>query len=136
MEGIAYVLTITGFLGVFLEDGLLSYSLYILLWTLSGLYFIYLGRINPLFCLLLALGFMALTIWMFSEIYLLLGVTTSTAESIYFSIVTWTTLGYGDIQPTGSARNYAASEAIIGYLYMGLIVSQFFRLSATEDSGK
>ena len=43
--------------------------------------------------------------------------------ALYFSIVTWTTLGYGDLQPTESLRLFAASEALIGYLYLSLPVA-------------
>ena len=34
-------------------------------------------------------------------------------SSIYFSIVTFTTLGYGDIQPIGHYRIFAAIEAFV-----------------------
>ncbi|MCT9096824.1 pentapeptide repeat-containing protein [Haloarchaeobius sp. HME9146] len=42
--------------------------------------------------------------------------------SLYFSIVTFTTLGYGDIQPEGFSRYVAASEAVIGASLMALLV--------------
>ncbi len=41
---------------------------------------------------------------------------------LYFSIVTFTTLGYGDFRPTNNARLISASEAILGYLVLGIIV--------------
>ena len=40
--------------------------------------------------------------------------------TLYFSIVTFTTLGYGDMQPLPSMRLYAGAEAIMGYIYLGL----------------
>ncbi|MDL0143640.1 pentapeptide repeat-containing protein [Halobacterium salinarum] len=43
-------------------------------------------------------------------------------NSIYFSVVTFTTLGYGDIQPVGFAKYIAASEAVIGASLMALLV--------------
>ena len=49
-------------------------------------------------------------------------------SSIYFSIVTWTTLGYGDIQPTGALRFVAAIEALTGYLYMALLTGSIISL--------
>ena len=64
----------------------------------------------------------------FSNIYIEHGiinngvVTHEYKDTIYFSIVTWTTLGYGDFQPTESARIWAATEAFMGYIYMGLLV--------------
>jgi hypothetical protein len=42
--------------------------------------------------------------------------------SLYFSIVTWTTLGYGDFRPTPAARPFAAAEAIVGYLAMVMAI--------------
>ena len=41
-------------------------------------------------------------------------------DFLYFSIVTWTTLGYGDIIPSPASRMFAASEALYGYVFMGV----------------
>lgn len=43
-------------------------------------------------------------------------------SSIYFSIVSWTTLGYGDYQPLGWVRIIASLEALIGYIFMGVVI--------------
>jgi Ion channel len=45
------------------------------------------------------------------------------ADFLYFSIITWTTVGFGDIVPTPSSRMFAASEALCGYVYMGLYLA-------------
>ncbi|MFL6843341.1 MAG: potassium channel family protein [Allosphingosinicella sp.] len=43
-------------------------------------------------------------------------------DCLYFSVVTWTTLGYGDFRPSAAIRMTAAAEALIGYVGMvGLI---------------
>ena len=43
---------------------------------------------------------------------------------IYFSFVTLTTLGYGDILPlTFSARSLAYFEAIVGQFYLAVLVA-------------
>ncbi len=47
------------------------------------------------------------------------------ANCLYFSVVTFTTLGYGDISPTGWARLIAATEAFIGGFSMALFVVVF-----------
>jgi voltage-gated potassium channel Kch len=44
------------------------------------------------------------------------------ADSIYFSIITWTTTGYGDFRPDTAARLVAASEALLGYIVMAIII--------------
>lgn len=38
--------------------------------------------------------------------------------SLYFSIITWTTLGYGDFRPLPELCLISALQAILGYLYM------------------
>ena len=50
-------------------------------------------------------------------------------KGIYFSVVTFTTLGYGDIQPLGHwARFLATTEAVLGSMLLALLV---FVLSRT-----
>jgi len=48
--------------------------------------------------------------------------------SLYFSIVTWTTLGYGDFRPIESLRLIASFEALIGYVYMALLIGIFLNI--------
>lgn len=48
-------------------------------------------------------------------------------DGLYFSIVTWTTLGYGDFTPGPEMRLAAALEALVGYVYFGLIVGLIAR---------
>ena len=46
----------------------------------------------------------------------------SWSEALYFSIVTFTTLGYGDIAPREECRLVSAFQAIFGYLSLGALV--------------
>jgi len=46
----------------------------------------------------------------------------SISSSLYFSTVTITTLGYGDIAPVGSYRYFAMAEVLLGLIYVGVIV--------------
>lgn len=46
-------------------------------------------------------------------------------DSIYFSTVTFTTLGYGDLSPIGGLRIVALLEAFFGALSIGFIVAGF-----------
>ena len=45
----------------------------------------------------------------------------------YFSIVTFTTLGYGDLAPTGITRLFAATEAFVGSFTLALFVVVFVK---------
>jgi hypothetical protein len=48
-------------------------------------------------------------------------------DCLYFSVVTFTTLGYGDISPHGLARPIAAFEAFVGSFTMALFVVVFVK---------
>ena len=54
---------------------------------------------------------------------------------VYFSFVTLTTLGYGDILPVSEpARALAYSEAILGQLYLAVLVAKLVGMYAAEQS--
>ncbi|MFL9989611.1 potassium channel family protein [Paraburkholderia sediminicola] len=65
----------------------------------------------------------------FAAAYRVVGITGPgrRAETIgpclYFSIITITTIGYGDWYPLPQARVFVAFEALIGWLYMGLFIA-------------
>lgn len=49
---------------------------------------------------------------------------TKFPDCLYFAVVTWTTLGYGDLLPvTRTARWWAGIEVLAGYVTMGLLIS-------------
>lgn len=48
-------------------------------------------------------------------------------NSLYFSVVTFTTLGYGDISPLGFSRLIAATEAFVGSFTLALFVVVFVK---------
>lgn len=45
-------------------------------------------------------------------------------DALYFSVVTISSLGYGDIRPVGLARLLAAGEVVLGLSFFGLIVAK------------
>ncbi len=45
------------------------------------------------------------------------------ADFLYFSYVTFTTVGYGDMIPTGLCRGLAVAEAVTGYILLGMFVA-------------
>ena len=54
--------------------------------------------------------------------------------ALYFSIVTWTTLGYGDLAPVRGLQLLAAMQAGLGYLFLGLIVGLVANLISSRAS--
>jgi uncharacterized membrane protein len=89
-------------------------------------------RENVGLALLVLASFVATTIILYAGFYTQYGLigdtpTKAPSDCLYFSIVTWTTLGYGDIKPTPESRWIAASEAMMGYVFMGLYVTFLFQ---------
>lgn len=59
--------------------------------------------------------------------------STGWTQFLYFSYVTLTTLGYGDVVPVGSvAQALAVSEAIVGVLYIAVLMARLVGLYAAE----
>lgn len=51
-------------------------------------------------------------------------IALSAIDSLYFSISTFTTTGYGDIYPIStSAKMFAASEMVLGYIVSSFVVA-------------
>lgn len=78
-------------------------------------------------------------IYSFAIIYYIFGingpegvVVGDLQASIYFSIVTWTTLGYGDYSPVENIRFVAAFEALMGYFYMAILVGLLLNYAQTK----
>ena len=105
---------------------------------------------NPLFAALFIIFFWAFLFWHFNGIEpdsqenIALGQATTIArvtpsepeiesrpfeECLYFSIVTFTTLGYGDMRPTDDIghRLLAGSEALLGVAIMALFIVSLAR---------
>lgn len=96
-------------------------------------------------------------LWAFAETYTLVGiidtaiastpietlknlsctelVTTSTCEANtydqltawYFSIVTFTTLGFGDFRPSCDARFFVTVQALLGYIMLSLLAAKIYK---------
>ncbi len=57
--------------------------------------------------------------------------------AIYYSVVTMTTLGYGDIVPRSSlAKTLAASEALTGQLYLAVLVARLVGLHIAQATAR
>ncbi|NOU49996.1 hypothetical protein HG263_05525 [Pseudoalteromonas sp. JBTF-M23] len=56
--------------------------------------------------------------------------------SLYFSIVTWTTLGYGDVLPHDSNRLIASIQALVGYVYMAILIGLILSFSHNQKTSQ
>ncbi|WP_341235047.1 potassium channel family protein [uncultured Sulfitobacter sp.] len=57
-------------------------------------------------------------------------------DILYFSFVTFTTLGYGDFSPVGVCKGFAALEAIVGYLSLGIFAALLVTYLARNQGTK
>ena len=80
-------------------------------------------RIFPLTLLLLAaiglIGIHTLEIWLYAGTYLEFGAFRTFEEALYFSTVTYSTLGYGDMVLSKEWRVFGAIEAPVGIMMLG-----------------
>jgi voltage-gated potassium channel len=53
-------------------------------------------------------------------------------QTMYFSFVTITGLGYGDITPLGPARMIAAIEAMVGQFYIAVLIARLVSLHSSN----
>ncbi|HIP33755.1 MAG TPA: two pore domain potassium channel family protein [Bacteroidia bacterium] len=94
-----------------------------------GYYFLYLIFIYPVTFIFLFASFYRSSYALFN-----VTITTSWFDSLYFSIVTWTTLGYGDYQPNNFDTKLITSlEGFIGYLFSGIIIAMVFNAMKKLD---
>lgn len=92
------------------------------------------GKMLKEYCWVFFMGCMNITF--FALFYFMFGVQNGESIivgdfylSFYFSIVTWTTLGYGDFAPIENLRFVAAFEAMMGYLYMAILVGLLLNIA-------
>jgi hypothetical protein len=65
------------------------------------------------------------------------GLGSSAFDAYYFSFVTLTTLGYGDITPVHPVvRAFATLEAVIGPLYLAILIARLVGLHIAQKNGK
>jgi len=82
-----------------------------------------------------------LTILGFALAYRALGIippaqeATRVIDYLYFSSVTFATLGYGDFRPSADARLLAAFQALLGNLHLGVVIGAMFLKMSRKSGG-
>ena len=59
-------------------------------------------------------------VWVWAGAFTATGALPELADAIYFSLVTYTTLGYGDVVIDSAYRIFGAMEAVTGLLSFGI----------------
>jgi hypothetical protein len=87
--------------------------------------------------LMLFFSFVEITVW--AGVYLLVGAVEKLEAALYFSLVTFTTLGYGDVLLDERWRLMAAFEAANGIIIFGMttavVVAVVQRVYFADTSG-
>jgi len=97
-----------------LEAGISTYLVFGLLWTLA---YMLVGQVDP-------------GAFTFSESSA--GHSMDSFNALYYSLVTLTTMGYGDIVPVSrAARMLAVSEATTGVMYMSILIARLVGMYST-----
>ncbi|MEO1107151.1 MAG: potassium channel family protein [Pseudomonadota bacterium] len=91
--------------------------------------------------LLMGVSFIQVVPFLFAAVYGAFGYNDNCvigaqgpADILYFSYVTFTTVGYGDMSPVGLCRALAAAEAVTGYILLGMFVAAAVAIYARNHS--
>jgi Ion channel len=100
-------------------------------------------RINPLspqglaFTLFIVLALIALhgvEIWAFALLYLGVGAIPTLEDALYFSTISYSTVGYNDTHILPEWRLLGAFESILGMILLGWSTAFFFRMLGRIDA--
>lgn len=67
-------------------------------------------------------------IWLFAFAYVLTGAVENLPDALYFSTISYSTVGYGDALIAHDWRQIGAFESILGIVLIGWSTSFFFRM--------
>ena len=101
-----------------------------------------LQRIDPLsprgtaFTLGVVIAMLALhgiEIWLFALAYIVLGAIPQLEPALYFSTISYSTVGYSDVHITSEWRLLGAFESVLGIFLLGWSTAFFFRMTGRID---
>lgn len=69
------------------------------------------------------LAIVTASVWIWAALYLILGIFVTLEAAVYFSIVAFTTLGFGDVLLPQEWRLLSGLEAMNGLLMFGLLTA-------------
>jgi hypothetical protein len=73
-------------------------------------------------------------IWAFALLYHLLGAVPAFEDALYFSTISYSTVGYNDLHIDPAWRLLGAFESILGMVLIGWSTAFFFRMQGRIDA--
>lgn len=92
------------------------------------------GALFTLGIVLAMLALHGIEIWFYALFYLLSGAVPSLEEALYFSTISYSTVGYNDTHILRSWRLVGAFESILGVFLLGWSTAFFFRMLGRIDA--
>jgi hypothetical protein len=88
------------------------------------------GKTVAMMTIVLSLFFLhTIEIWLWAAVFVAVGVVSGFENALYFSIATFSTLGYGDILAAHEWRIFAALEGIDGFILIGWSIAYLIAAS-------
>jgi predicted exporter len=91
---------------------------------------------GAVFTLLIVLAIFVLhgiEIWLFALLYLAIGAVDGLENALYFSTISYSTVGYSDTHATAAWRLLGPFESILGIILLGWSTAFFFRVLGRID---
>ncbi|NBC37863.1 two pore domain potassium channel family protein [Novosphingobium sp. FSY-8] len=92
------------------------------------------GALFTLSIVVAIIGLHGLEIWAFAVAYLAVGAVQGLEAALYFSTISYSTVGYSDVHILHEWRLIGAFESILGMLLLGWSTSFFFRMLGRIDA--
>ena len=92
------------------------------------------GLIFTLAIVIALIGLHGIEIWGFALLYLGLGAVPDLENALYFSTISYSTVGYNDTHIAHDWRLLGAFESILGMILLGWSTSFFFRMLGRIDA--
>lgn len=91
------------------------------------------GGMFTLFVVLSLFVLHGLEIWLFAFAYMAIGAIGSLESALYFSTISYSTVGYSDTTVLGDWRLVGPFESILGMILLGWSTAFFFRMLSRID---
>ena len=92
------------------------------------------GAVFTLLIVLTIIVLHGVEIWAFALLYLALDAVPSLEEALYFSTISYSTVGYNDTHIAPDWRLLGAFESILGMILLGWSTAFFFRMLGRIDA--